>query len=252
VSRGTVDSPDVLAWRIGAVAALVLAAALVVLDRVDHRPMYSQVLTLRAFARTPEEADRRRAQLERIVRTLPAAPGVAAHAKSPTADGAEIRIEVVVQSNDTRAFGGYRTWAESEAAHAHALFLPATVVRIYHVRDLLPIPIFLAMLLSVSTLQMGARRSEDSPTFTGGAIVVHLVALGLAAGAYALYAPDVTSRIPMALFALVILASEVLWAFQLPGMSDDRASKSLRRPQLTAIACFALLALVRFAQPPTA
>jgi hypothetical protein len=251
VSRGKARSPDILAWRIGAVIALVLVAVLVVLDGLDRRPAYSQLITLQSVAHTDAELARQAADMRRIARALPSEPGVHATVVSgPSAGPYNTTVEIVARADDIDALRRYVN--DVAMAHLEREVVQASMaVHVYHVHDLLLIPLFLGMLLSVSTLQMGARNSEDSPTFTGGAILVHLIALGLAASAYAVYAPNVSARVPMTLFAVVVIASEVLWAFQLPDMSDDRESKSLRRPQLIAIGCFTALALVRFVQPPT-
>lgn len=251
VARGTARSPDILAWRIGALVALTLVAVLVVLDGLDRRPAYAQLITIRTVAHDDAELTRQTAEIRRIARALPSEPGVHARVVSgPITDRFATTLEIEARADDIDALGTYLD-AVTRAHREREIVWPAMAVHVYHVHDLLLIPLFIGMLLSVSTLQMGARNSEDSPTFTGGAILVHLVALGLAASAYAVYAPNVSARVPMTLFALVVIASEVLWAFQLPDLSDDRASKSLRRPQLVAIACFAALALVRFVQPPT-
>ena len=251
VARGTARSPDILAWRIGALVALALVTALVVLDGIDRRSAYSQLITMRSVAHSDAELVRQTAEIRRIARALPAEPGVhAAVVSGPDTDAFGTTLEIEARADDIDALNAYVNDL-SKAHREREIVWPAMAVHVYHVHDLLLIPLFVGMLLSVSTLQMGARNSADSPTFTGGAILVHLIALGLAASAYAVYAPNVSARVPMTLFALVVIASEVLWAFQLPDMSDDRASKSLRRPQFVAIACFAALALVRFVQPPS-
>jgi hypothetical protein len=251
VSRGTARSPDILAWRIGALVALALVTALVVLDGMDHRPAYSQLISIRSVAHSDAELAHQTADIQRIARSLPIKPGVRATVVSgPRTDDFETALDIVARADDIDALHRYAN-AVGMAKAEREIVWPSMAVHAYHIHDLLLIPLFVGMLLSVSTLQMAARNSEDSATFTGGAIVMHLLALGLAASAYALYAPNVSARVPMTLFALVVIASEVLWAFQLPDMSDDHAAKSLRRPQLVAIGCFAALALVRFVQPPS-
>jgi hypothetical protein len=251
VSKGKARSPDILAWRIGAVIALAMVTVLVVLDGIDRRPAYSKLITIQSVGDTDAELARETADILRIARALPDEPGVhATVVSSSSSGGSGTTLEIVARSDDIDALRKYANDV-AMARREREVVQPSMAMHVYHVHDLLLIPLFFGMLLSVSTLQIGARNSEDSPTFTGGAILVHLIALGLAAGAYAVYAPNVSARVPMTLFALVVIASEVLWAFQLPAMSDDRATKSLRRPQLVAIGCFTVLALVRFVQPPS-